>query len=77
MTRALLGGAGLECVLCRGLKELCGEIVRGAGALLLTSHVLTSPDLAACVEALEAQPSWSDLPIVMLLQGAATSDRSH
>ncbi len=77
VTRALLGGAGLECQLCRTLGELCHEIPSGAGAVLMTSDVLRSPELAGCVATLEAQPSWSDLPIVMLMRGGTPSEQTR
>ena len=73
VTSALLSSAGLSCVVCRDLSGLSEEIADGAGAVLLTEEALTAPGIAQLVAVIQAQPSWSQLPIVLLMRGGAQS----
>ena len=69
VTRTLLAQAGLTTAVCSDLTQLCREITLGAGAVLLTAEALASKGIGELVATLKAQPSWSDLPLVLLLQG--------
>ncbi|HEY3964477.1 MAG TPA: hypothetical protein VGM05_07945, partial [Planctomycetaceae bacterium] len=73
VTHRLLHAAHVECQLCSDPSEAVREIGRGAGALLLTEKILTVPGFDEILETLRKQEPWSDLPIVMLLQGGALS----
>ncbi len=44
-----------------------------AGAVLLTVESLAAPGINEFIEALNAQPSWSDLPIVLMMRGGHQS----
>jgi signal transduction histidine kinase len=72
LTRALLVGAGLSAAICRTIPEICAEIERGAGAVLLTEEALSDPQLGDLTAALVAQPPWSDISILLF----AGADRS-
>ena len=52
---------------------MCDELEAGAAALLLTSEALSSNDIESLVSYLKDQPSWSDLPIVLLVQSGLPS----
>lgn len=65
-----LGGAGLVCTVCRDLSDLRDKLGEGAGAALLTQEVLTPRGLEELVEALAAQPAWSDLPLVLFVSSS-------
>ena len=73
ITHALLAKVGLTAVLCRDLRSVCDELEAGAAALLLTSEALSSNDIESLVSYLKDQPSWSDLPIVLLVQSGLPS----
>ncbi|HEX8409023.1 MAG TPA: ATP-binding protein [Thermoanaerobaculia bacterium] len=61
-----LENAGLSCLACKDIDEVCRELDRGAGALLFTEEAL-SPDAAPrLAKALNRQPAWSDVPIIIL-----------
>ena len=47
---------------------------RGAGAIVLTEEALASPGFAALTGALETQPAWSDIPV--LLFAGSTRERA-
>ena len=62
----VLAGPGRVCVVCRDVASLATEMGRGAGAVLITEEALAGADRTALVDQIEAQPSWSDLPIILL-----------
>jgi PAS domain S-box-containing protein len=69
--RAVLERMGVEHVECASLGAIADELAeRGAAAVLLTDEVAALPDLDRFAETLREQPTWSDLPIVLLVNGA-------
>lgn len=70
-TRAALRDAELECVVCGDLDELCRELVRGAGAALLTEEALAADRSGRLMETLRRQPPWSDFPLLILAHAGA------
>jgi signal transduction histidine kinase len=66
----MLDEAGLTSLKCRDMNELCREIPRGAGGLLVSEEAL-DPESATCfLDVLRQQAPWSDLPMVILgMQG--------
>lgn len=66
LTQALFGNAGLGCTICQDLATLSAELARGAGVLVLTEEALAGDRQQLVRAALGSQPSWSDLPIILL-----------
>ena len=63
----VLGEMGVTSMMCTTSEELCEEIGRGVGALMIEEQVLSS-GVGACLHVLlDGQPSWSELPIIVLL----------
>ena len=58
---------------CRDLQQLAQEVRLGAGAILLTEEVIGAEGVQQLLEALKQQPTWSNMPIVMLMKEAVTS----
>ncbi|HET6880684.1 MAG TPA: ATP-binding protein [Pirellulales bacterium] len=73
VTAALLASAGLVCTRCRDLFQLSDQIAAGAGAVLLTEEALVASGIDRLLAAVQSQPSWSQLPFVLLMRGAAQS----
>ena len=65
----LLVGHGFEAQICGSLAECAEHIQCGAGALMLTEEALELGSLSHLFEALAAQPSWSELPLIILTTG--------
>ena len=65
----LLVGHGFEAQICGSLAECATHIQSGAGALILTEEALELGSLSHLFEALAAQPSWSELPLIILTTG--------
>ena len=66
LIQRVLTDAGIYVQICHGLRELTDMLPSGAGAVVLAQEALRSKEIAAFVGALQAQPSWSDLPITLL-----------
>lgn len=64
----VLAASGAGSVMCSNQEEVCAEIMRGAGAVLIEEEVV--PELwNGCLHALlDRQPTWSELPIIVLLR---------
>jgi signal transduction histidine kinase/ActR/RegA family two-component response regulator len=63
----LLQSHGHLARICSGLIEAAGEIEHGAGALLLTEDSLQPEQIAALLPRLDRQPTWSELPVIILM----------
>ena len=61
-----LQSAGISCLVCKDVDEVCRELDRGAGALLFTEEALSPETAPRLGQALNHQPAWSDVPIVIL-----------
>src|SRR5436190_11910940 len=66
---ALLDAQGFETQICDGSAEYSREIIDGAGALLLTEEALEPAQASLLLDALKAQPPWSELPLIILTSG--------
>jgi signal transduction histidine kinase len=73
ITQSLLSQAGLACVVCRDVRHLAAEFGAGAGAMLLTEDAIVSDDIDELLAAFSRQPSWSDLPVIILTRGGVQS----
>ena len=69
----LLAGNGVAGV-WSGTSEMARtELNAGAGAIVLAEEVLTLPEIAAWATQIVEQPSWSDLPLLLLTVAGAVS----
>src|SRR5260221_2060017 len=69
LTQDVLMRAGLSCDVCPDIPDLCREIQRGAGAIILTEEVLDRPGLRLLARTLEKHPAWSDVPVLVFAGG--------
>ncbi len=76
LAKALLSEAGLAAEPCHSLNELVRELDRGAGCAVLTQEVATTGDLHGLFDWLEAQPTWSDLPLIGLTERGGGPERN-
>jgi signal transduction histidine kinase len=70
--------AGVRCHICKDADDVCTALEEGAGAVLFTEEALTPDAIQRVARALEAQPAWSDVPIIILtgLPALETTNRS-
>ncbi|MCF7701862.1 PAS domain-containing protein [Loktanella sp. M215] len=62
----LLTNAGLTSVTAQSLADLTTFVGAHIGVVLLTEEALAADDVAFLTAALDAQPSWSDIPFIVL-----------
>ncbi len=78
MVRERLGAAGIHCELCADLDALLASMASPAGAALVAVEGLLDGRAETFLAALEAQEPWSDLPVLLLTEGASrTRPRAH
>jgi PAS domain S-box-containing protein len=63
---------GFEGRICDEVGEACRRILPQAGALVLTEEALELPRGEHLLEVLKNQPSWSELPLIILTRGGET-----
>ena len=66
LTADFLIQAGLPAQICRDATELCAELGRGCGAMLLAEETLGQSSIPALAHALMHQPPWSDIPVTVI-----------
>jgi PAS domain S-box-containing protein len=69
LTARFLGEGGLHSEVCAAIEEMCHKMLDGAGVVFLAGEVLTQDALFCLVEALGQQPTWSDIPVIVLTSG--------
>jgi signal transduction histidine kinase/ActR/RegA family two-component response regulator len=72
--RTLLRETGIEASVCADLPELCRELRRGAGALLLTDEIMVRDSSGQLAEAMREQPPWSVVPVVVLAREGSSKN---
>lgn len=59
----------LQAEVCAGPQELAEKLSEEAGLVFLTEEALTPVVMQRLVKALKQQPTWSDIPLVILTSG--------
>ncbi|RBP44639.1 PAS domain S-box-containing protein [Roseimicrobium gellanilyticum] len=62
----LLTGAGHEVMVCTSMVEVGVQIARGCSAVVLAEEALGTMTVPTFLEVLHQQPSWSDLPVIIV-----------
>ena len=71
----VLGEAGIASHACRSLADCLAALGEGAGMVLVADEALQTPDLRGIAAWVAAQPSWSDLPFVVLTRQGVSAER--
>lgn len=58
--------ANLGYEVCEASSEIIGELKKGAGCILIADEALTTDFMRGITQFLKEQPTWSDLPILVL-----------
>lgn len=66
VTRRVLAEANIAAVVCGSMSEVCALIDRSAGVLLIAEEALDDRSRAELFRTLESQPTWSDVPLIVL-----------
>ncbi len=71
LTVGFLTDAGFACQACPSWDEFAAELHAGAGAAVIAGEFLTAGSIDRLESMLNAQPTWSDLPLLIVV-GAET-----
>jgi signal transduction histidine kinase/ActR/RegA family two-component response regulator len=74
-SRTLLQQAGLTICLCDSLSQICEEIPRGTGVVIIPEEALLNGVATCFAELLREQPQWSDLPVLVLMSAGRTPSK--
>lgn len=72
----ILREAGVASFACGDLAMLCAEVEKGAGLALVVEEVLQEDDYTSLVRCIDAQPPWSDFPVVVLASRGGGLERN-
>lgn len=73
LTAKVFESVGLDCVITGSPADLLEQLSKGAGALLLVEEAISGMALRPLGEYVTAQPTWSDIPILLLTRSGADS----
>jgi signal transduction histidine kinase/CheY-like chemotaxis protein len=73
LTFRVFGSVGIGSIVCRSMPELLEQLGCGAGALLLVEEVISGTAVRPLADYVSAQPTWSDIPILLLTRSGADS----
>ena len=66
LTADLLAESSLQALCCGSIQEVASRLQEGAAALVLAEEALQPETVGLLLEALQRQPAWSDLPLIVL-----------
>lgn len=72
----LLEAVHIPCSPCRSVEELTSRLSQDTTFVIATEEVLNSANLQAVAAWIEAQPSWSDLPFIVLIGRGSGAERN-
>ncbi|HWC18267.1 MAG TPA: ATP-binding protein [Terriglobales bacterium] len=72
-----LGEYGIGAESVSSAAELSAAVAEGAGACVITEEALDQHSIDAFADVLAAQSTWSDLPIIVLTSGGASTEYSE
>ena len=73
LTARVLASVGIGSIICSTPVELIAQLGRGAGALLLVEEVVAGVAMRPLAEYIASQPTWSDLPVLLMTDSGADS----
>ena len=76
VTHELLRRADISSASCDGALSLAGQIEAGVGVILMTDAAFSDPHIDQLLAGLSRQPSWSDVPMVLLCHTGMPSLRA-
>lgn len=73
LTVSFLARANLTGRICRDMFDLARDIAEGCGVIVMAEETLEQEATAILTHALTEQPSWSDIPVVIVTSGGELS----
>jgi two-component system, sensor histidine kinase len=77
LARDALNSSGLSAQICADLETLGVELATGAGAILIAEEALPPHRVDLLATSLDDEPSWSELPVVVLMAISTREGRPY
>jgi PAS domain S-box-containing protein len=77
VTRSLLRHVGLDCDVVSDARSLASQLDTAVGAVVLTDAAVNDPGLGLVLDAIDRQPQWSDVPVILLSRPEVRSPADH
>lgn len=75
-TQRIYSNNYITSYICKDIGELCTEMEKGAGAMLVTQEAVLSDDVHKLNDVLDKQPPWSDYPLIVLTPAGNESNET-
>ena len=62
----LFRGAEIQSLICENLRSLCNQMSHGLAGMIVAQEILQGDVGSYLKTALDSQPSWSDIPVIVL-----------
>ncbi len=69
LTQQVLASVAVDTEVCPDVPALCASVAGGAGCVLVAEEMLRRDDVDRLVSLLQAEPAWSDMPILVCTSG--------
>lgn len=76
ITNRVLEAEMIACFPCRGLANFCDQLLQGAGVGIITEEAIAADKGNMLRQILQAQPPWSDFPLLVLTPAGGLSQHS-
>src|SRR6202012_5434074 len=73
LSAEFLAHANLLTAICQDVTQLAEEVKRGCGAIILAEETLGERSISSLIQTLAEQPTWSDIPILLITSGGEVS----
>jgi signal transduction histidine kinase len=73
LSSMMLRAEGFTAEECASVEQLCASLVDPAGAILIAEEALPPSSVQLLVSALDRQPAWSDIPLIVMAGGEFTT----
>ncbi|HWI40683.1 MAG TPA: histidine kinase dimerization/phospho-acceptor domain-containing protein, partial [Verrucomicrobiae bacterium] len=73
LASAAFGEAAIPLAVVPDVADLCREMGKGCGAAVITEDVFDRHGYGCILEVLRGQPSWSEIPLIVLVPDASRS----
>ncbi|HLL13257.1 MAG TPA: ATP-binding protein [Rubrivivax sp.] len=73
LASSVLARAGVDSYACVSTQQLVDELTAGAGAMMIAEEMMADAAREQLALALHAQPTWSDVPVLVLARQGANS----
>ena len=75
LVRVTLAGVGISADTCENSEKLLAAFSESAGAVLIAEEAVEANAVNDFIEALEVQPVWSDLPVIIFSSHSRNAER--